>query len=761
MKGNLWVLALSSLLGVFSVDSYYAVSVSSILLIWLWKGKRGLLLLATLTFLLSFSYTVLTNSSNITSLKEGDVSLNGKISSLPQVDGDSLSFEASTINENLKVQYYLSSEVEKNDLRNLKVGHMCRFSGTLKPPSPLRIPSLFNYERYLYHKKIHWIYELNEKPTCLPLSKSLIVKIQQYRQKVVSDITVVFPIQLQGLAASLLVGDRSLLPTDVTDAYQELGLSHVLAVSGLHVGVIGGLFFWLMIRLGVTREKAYSALFIFYPFYLVFTGSAPSVVRASLMAMTVVFSLRFQLKFNPLDGIAAACLITLFVNPYYAYHIGFQLSFLIAFGLIVSSHTILKRYQHPFTKLLALSILAQVISFPLVIYHFHQISIISLGLNLIYVPFISIIVLPALLLLFLLHTLSASFLFTVLSELLATLIASIHRLFLFLSELNMNVVFGAMSEGMLIISLGVCFTVVLLWERGSLMKASVIWLLYCGGLYIAPYLNPNGEVTFIDVGQGDSILIMLPFQQQVILIDTGGKPSFGKEEMWRQRESTFDIGGDVVLPFLKSKGIRELDLLLLTHGDFDHAGGAKEILEGISIKRLLLDQGSEQTEVEANIMQIARTKSVGVSNAKVGQSWSVGEANFTIVQALQTKEENDGSIVLHASVGGYSWLLMGDVEAEGERQLLAGHSLPKIDVVKVGHHGSVTSSSQEFIDRVTPKIAIISVGEDNRYGHPDEEVLERYQERGVSILRTDVNGTIQYTYRSNKKGSWSVMLNGK
>ncbi|MFP3338828.1 hypothetical protein R0J91_12655, partial [Micrococcus sp. SIMBA_131] len=120
MKGNLWVLALSSLLGVFSVDSYYAVSVSSILLIWLWKGKRGLLLLATLTFLLSFSYTVFTNSTNITSLKEGEVALNGKISSLPRVDGDSLSFEASTMNENLKVQYYLSSEVEKNDLRKLK-----------------------------------------------------------------------------------------------------------------------------------------------------------------------------------------------------------------------------------------------------------------------------------------------------------------------------------------------------------------------------------------------------------------------------------------------------------------------------------------------------------------------------------------------------------------------------------------------------------------------------------------------------------------
>ena len=761
MKGNLWVLAFSSLLGVFSIDSYYAICVGGILMIWIWKGKRGLMLLVSLTFLLFFSYTALINSSNITSLKEGEVSLGGTISSLPQVDGDSLSFEATTTNENLKVQYFLSSEAEKNELRKLKVGHTCQFSGTLEPPSPLRVPSLFNYERYLYHKKIHWIYELNEVPSCLPLSESFIVKLQQYRQKVVSDITLDYPIQLQGLAASLLVGDRSLLPPDVTDAYQDLGLSHVLAVSGLHVGVIGGLFFWLMIRVGVTREKAYSALFIFYPFYLVLTGAAPSVVRASLMAMTVVLSLRFQLKINPLDGIAVACLITLIVNPYYAYHIGFQLSFLIAFALIVSSHTILKRCQHPFTKLLALSILAQVISFPLIIYHFHQISFISLGLNLIYVPFISIIVLPALLLLFLLHTLSLSVVFTFLSDLLATLIASIHRLFLFLSELNMNVVFGAISEGVLIISLGICLLVVLLWERDLLMKASVIWSLYFGVMYITPYLNPYGEVTFIDVGQGDSILMTLPFQQQVILIDTGGKTSFGEDERWRKRESAFDIGGDVILPYLKSKGIRELDLLLLTHGDFDHAGGAKEILKGMPIKRLLLDQSIVQTEIETNIIRIAQAKSVPVSNAKAGQSWRAGEAKFTVFQALQTKEENDGSIVLHANVGGYNWIFMGDVEAEGESRLLTAGSIPEIDVVKVGHHGSSTSSSQEFIEHVAPKIAIISVGEDNRYGHPNEEVLERYQKRGVSVLRTDLKGTIRYTYRSNKKGSWSVMLNGK
>ena len=761
MKGNIWLFALSALLGVIGVDSFYAVCVGIVLLLWLWRDKKRLMLFVGLTFLLFFSYTAFVNDANFTSLKEGEVALTGKITSLPQMEGDSLSFEAATASEKLKVQYYLATEKEKNELKLLQVGDSCSLAGSLKPPSPLRVPSLFNYERYLYHKKIHWIYVLNESPSCESSSPSFITKIHQYRQKVVTDIASNYPIQLQGIAASLLVGDRSLLPTDVIEAYQELGLSHVLAVSGLHVGVIGGLFFWFVIRIGVTREKAYSILLLFYPFYLIFTGGAPSVVRASIMAMAVALSLRYQLKINPLDGIAVACLMTLLINPYYAFHIGFQLSFLIAFALIVSSQTILKRYHHPFTKLLALSVLAQVVSFPLVIYHFSQISILSLGLNLLYVPFISIIVLPTLLLLFFFDFLSLTFLFTLVSELLSTVISFIHQFFLFLSELNMNVIFGALSEGGLILAFVICFSIALLWERGGMMKAGVIWLLYCGILYIAPYLSPVGEITFIDVGQGDSILITLPFKRQVILIDTGGKPSFGKDEEWRQRDSIFDTGRDIVLPYLKSKGIREVDLFILSHGDFDHAGGAIEVLEGISVKKMLLDRSKEQTEIEKNLLQTAKSNKVSVSNAKEGQSWAVGEAQFTIIQALQTEEENDGSIIMQANVGGYSWLFTGDLEEAGEQQLLSKVSLSQIDVLKVGHHGSSTSSSKEFLETIVPKLAIISVGENNRYGHPSEEVVNRYKELGISILRTDVYGTIRYTYKWHNSGEWSVMLNGK
>ncbi|WP_347549524.1 ComEC/Rec2 family competence protein [Pseudalkalibacillus hwajinpoensis] len=264
------------------------------------------------------------------------------------------------------------------------------------------------------------------------------MKIQQLRQQILTDIIEEYPQDLQGIAASLLIGDRSLLPSDIEEAYQDLGLSHVLAVSGLHVGVIGGLLFWLLIRSGIPRERTYAFLFVFYPFYMVMTGCTPLVMRASLMAMAVVTSLRFRLNIHPLDGISSACILILLINPYYAFHIGFQLSFLIAFALIVSSQVILKQYKTPFAQLVSLSTLAQIALFPAVIYHFHQISILSLPLNLIYVPIVSVFILPLVLTLALMKMLSIGIFFDIIAAFLSHLISFFHDAFITIMNLNLR-----------------------------------------------------------------------------------------------------------------------------------------------------------------------------------------------------------------------------------------------------------------------------------------------------------------------------------
>ncbi|MGG1686311.1 ComEC/Rec2 family competence protein [Pseudalkalibacillus sp. NRS-1564] len=183
------------------------------------------------------------------------------------------------------------------------------------------------------------------------------------------------------------------------------------------------------------------------------------------------------------------------------------------------------------------------------------------------------------------------------------------------------------------------------------------------------------------------------------------------------------------------------------------------MLEGVSVRRLLLDHSTEQTALEKELIHIAKEGGTTISLAEAGQSWSLNDARFTIFQALEKAEENDGSIILHARLGGYSWLFTGDLEEEGERRLLSSGYLKEIDVLKVGHHGSPTSSSKEFIEHLSPEFSIISVGVNNRYGHPNEEVLKRYEELHIPVLRTDENGTVRYIFRNNKIGRWSVMLN--
>lgn len=764
MKGNLWVIAAAALIGIIAAEqeTFYYLFILLFVLIWCARKAPRLIIYVVLTFVIFHLYMNIVDTKYRTSLSGEEKVIKGAIVSLPILDGDRLSFELRTSsNEKVLVNYYLASKKEKHSFETLSVGSICELTGVLKPPPTPGIPKQFNYRTYLKHKNIFWIQALNKSPHCIPSANSLSIKIHQIRQNVLHDIETFYPNELKGIAASLLIGDKSQLTSEVAEAYQDLGLSHVLAVSGLHVGVIGGILFWLLIRSGVTRQRAFEILFFFYPFYIVLAGGAPSVIRASVMAMAVLVSLRFRYKPNPLDAISVACILILFYKPNYVYHVGFQLSFIISFALIISSSTLLKMYNSLFSQVFAVSLLAQIVSLPLVIYHFYEISLFSLPLNIIYVPVVSIIVLPSILLLAFLRLIPIPYFFQIASTILSFIVKIFHDLFVWVNEFNMSLIYGSPSYLIIVSMLLVSFFVLLLWESKQFLKGLSLWLVTSLIVYLLPYANPYGEVTFLDVGQGDCIIIKLPFQKQVMVIDTGGIPMFGEEEEWQKKRGVFDTGEDLIVPYLKSKGIRSIDYLLLTHGDYDHVGGAKGILKEMNVKTILMDRSKEQTKVEKEFSDIARSKGTKVYRAKEGVSWKSGDAIFSILQVMQTDEENDGSIVMLLELGGYRWLLTGDIEEEGEAHLLKTSAEIKAEILKVGHHGSNTSSSQQLIEAVDPEIAIISSGENNRYGHPDPIVVERLEKSGTKVLRTDINGSISYTFRANKSGKWNVVRNEK
>jgi competence protein ComEC len=265
------------------------------------------------------------------------------------------------------------------------------------------------------------------------------------------------------------------------------------------------------------------------------------------------------------------------------------------------------------------------------------------------------------------------------------------------------------------------------------------------------WLNPYGEVTMIDVGQGDSILIHLRHGKGNYLIDTGGSLNFVEED-WKMKSKPFEVGRDVVVPFLKGKGITRIDKLILTHGDMDHIGGATSILSSLKVKQILMPSVTEPSQTEQLIAKEAQRQGIPVIKVSSGDQWHQGENNFYVLSPEKnfTGERNRGSIAFVATIGGVSWFFGGDLDQEGEEKIIKQHPNLKIDVLKAGHHGSKTSSAESFINQIKPKVTLISVGEHNRFGHPHQEVLQRLAAVNTKIYRTDWQGAITYIFYRGK-----------
>ncbi|MEH7384044.1 DNA internalization-related competence protein ComEC/Rec2 [Bacillus sp. JJ1521] len=252
----------------------------------------------------------------------------------------------------------------------------------------------------------------------------------------------------------------------------------------------------------------------------------------------------------------------------------------------------------------------------------------------------------------------------------------------------------------------------------------------------------------IDVGQGDSIFIELPYRKGTYLIDTGGTIQFEREE-WRKRRKEFSTA-DIIIPFLKSKGIRSIDKLIITHGDQDHIGGARDLVEKIKIKEIVLGKNKKNTSQEENLVKTATKKGIHVQIVERGQVWKEGEHTFHILapKGNETKENNN-SVVIYTKLGGLNWLFTGDIEKDVELDLIRTYKNLRIDVLKVGHHGSKTSSTEGFVKLLNPKVALIPVGESNSFNHPHPDVIKHFNKEKVKIYRTDKDGAIQYRYFKN------------
>lgn len=767
MFGKLYIIVVAAVSSiVLRIEGFHSVSfflvVALIYLLYKHKTNYLLIIICLITFIFLYfnPYYFKTPPPIPTSN-----TITGTIHSLPKHDGNKISFEFTTLaNNKVLVNYFAKTEQEKLELKDLIYGMNCSLQGEFSVPSEPRNFYAFNYKDYLASRKIHFLFTPSsfQVTNCYKTTITPYQLLQMYRQAGINHLSENIPEASKGVIIALVFGDRSEMENELLEAYQRLGIIHLLAVSGLHVGLISATLFFLLIRIGITKEKSIDLLFIILPIYAVLAGAAPSVLRATAMSIVVLLSIKTNFKLNPLDGISFVCLLLLFINPAYVFHLGFQLSFLVSFSLIISAKTIFRRYTSWAMQLLAVTVLAQSISFPLIIYHFYEISLWSLPLNLLYIPFITIFALPLSFLIMI-----SSLFFVPLGEPFLLIynfaIKMAHSGLSFVIDLPYTTLtFGKPPLSIIVFYyLAIGFSLYV-WEKSDslnkFLKSSSLFFFVVLLHWHLPYLINEGEITILDVGQGDSIYIELPRRKAIYLIDTGGVADVGVKQEWSQRSKSFDVGEDVLLSFLKAKGVRKVDKLILTHGHYDHISGAEALLGVVPVQTLLYGTGPVESPFEIELLQSYYNQGTKINFVKKGDFWKVGNYEFVILAPMGGEGSLNGrSIVIYAKIGGLYWLFTGDLEQEGERELVSAYSNLEVDVLKVGHHGSNTSTTNVLLNVINPQYALISVGKSNFYGHPHSEVLSRLDDRQIATLRTDQQGSIRYRF-NNTRGQFQWLI---
>lgn len=318
------------------------------------------------------------------------------------MDGDLLSAYGKALpsNEKLVFKYRIKSKTEQQIIKTLLTpGMACAASGVLNRPSPARNPNAFNYKDYLQRNDIFWIFDVDKLSleTCYQQSDGILIALKAFRHNEIARIKDTLPEETSALAAALVFGERNLFNTETERSYQKIGIVHLLAISGLHVGLLTGMIYYICIRLGLTKEKTGILLMASLPVYAVITGLAPPVVRAAVMLIMLIGSRRLSLRMTPLDAVSAAFMLMALIQPSIIFDTGFQLSFAVSFSLVISAPVILKDFNSFLKQTAAASFIAQISSLPVILASFYEFSAISIFANLLFVPLFSFVLLPLLL----------------------------------------------------------------------------------------------------------------------------------------------------------------------------------------------------------------------------------------------------------------------------------------------------------------------------------------------------------------------------
>lgn len=686
----------------------------------------------------------------IVNFAEEEQTLIGVVSDAPTIKKDRVIYDVKALYVKKEEGYRritgkvrLSSILE-DERPQFFYGDVIEFSGKLKLPQGRRNPNGFDFRAYLLQKGISTTMFSREIEIIGKSRTNPFIAAAFYlRERLIAFYEKYLPLNLSSLMVGVTLGIKDNIPGETIKAIKNSGVAHALAVSGLHTGIIYAVLEFAFYRLGISRKLSFVIESIVIIFYSFLAGLSPSVIRASIMIMVFMLSKVVGRENDSLNSMCFSAVILLLINPLILFSVSFQLSYGAVIGIIVFYNQIkmmLELLPKYLQESIAVMLSAQLVVGPVLAYHFYNISLAGFIANLLVVPLVSLVLITGLIsglvgLIF--EPLGALFV-----KCPGLLLDIVEKIVLISSKLPFaTIIVPAMptfSIFLYFLSLALIFDLIP-FKKEDYLKNKKVCAIVLIIVAILPALWPFGtfEVTFIDVGQGDSILIQTE-GKKTILIDGGGTPSYF--------DSDFDTGEDIILPFLYSKGINEIDIVVFTHFDDDHAKGLLSILKSMRVKNIVYGL-PEDCEAFEEMLEIAHEKQINTIQVGRGDSFIVDSVVFEVLHPVKDapfSSGNNNSVVLKMSYKGISFLFTGDLEYEGEQSLISSKRDIRAHVLKIGHHGSATSTSEEFLSTVSPIYGVITVGADNNFGHPSPEVIKRLEERGITVFRTDINGAVTF-----------------
>ena len=617
------------------------------------------------------------------------------------------------ISEKVIASIYLNDNDSnlRKKVSDFKIGDRIILKGNLNKPLNNTIPNTFNYQKYLYYQKIYYLFTVKEIIS-IENSSNYFYQFQDFLYKRCEMI------DEKGYLTMLIYGKKN-IDADTYSYLQDLGVVHLFAISGLHISIFTMLLEALLkkIKMGLRNF----IIIIFLIIYASLLGFPASVMRALTMFIFLkIFSFlkeKFKMSFKTYEIMLLSTSILLIINPYFLYDTGFLYSNLCTFGLVFYND----KTKNYLLKSLKTTYIATIFSLPITVCLNYSYNLLTPLFNIVFVPFISFLFYPICLI---------TFLFPFFLPVLKILIKLLELLTIVFTKVSINIILPKMS----IIVIIIYYLNIFLLSKYKKVYYHLFNILF---LLIYPYgysLDNSLNVYYLDVSQGDASLIISPRKKEVTMIDTGGLTT---DENYYTAKN--------IIKFLHSINIKKIDNLIISHGDFDHIGNAFYLVNNIKVGKVIFNN-NEFNELETNLIKILQDKKIEFQKGN-----SNLQGKYLTWQFLNTRlydNENDNSLVTYLKYQDYTFLFMGDASKLTEEDVIKKYKLPKIDFLKVGHHGSKTSSSKEFISKINPKYSIISVGRKNKYGHPNKEVLNNLD--NSKIYRTDQDGSIMFKIKDNK-----------